>query len=224
LFLSLLPLAFLLLSLFSVKAKECRSSAETSRSDLGRTRKAVVTILLVIAFAVTAVVVPVAVVLSRAITVAVTVVVLVAAVVILALRILRIRTIAFRMLRVKRRESRVPGARLKALVTSASTIPVLAVAPNAKASPRDAAILVPGCTQPALVVSWLTAVIIVVVVALGRAILMNSLSPAPVGRALSRCDVIRVPAVSVSSARLVPIATSSRGRVGNWIARAATAS
>jgi hypothetical protein len=137
LFFSLFPLPLLLLSLFSVKAKECCSSAETSCCDLGSTRKAVVAFFLVVALALAAAMMPVAVVLSWAITVAaVTIIVLIAAMVFFVLRIRRVRTLAFRVLRVKWRKSRVPGwTCLKALVASASTISVLAVAPNSKASP-----------------------------------------------------------------------------------------
>jgi hypothetical protein len=154
---------------------------------------------------------PVAVVLSWAITVAaVTVIVLIAAMVFFVLRIRRIRTVTFRVLRVERRESRVPGwARLKALVTSASTISVLAVAPNSKASPGDAAVLFPGRAQFTFVVSWFTTIVVVVVVALGRAILVNGLSPASVGRALPWRNVVRVSAVSISPTRLIPLASSS---------------
>jgi heme/copper-type cytochrome/quinol oxidase subunit 4 len=227
LFLSLFTLPILLLSLFSVEAEECCSSTETSRCDFGSTRKAVVAFFLVVALALAAAVMPVAVVLPWAITVAaVTVIVLIAAMVFFVLRIRRIWTITFRILRVKRRKSRVPGwARLKALVAPPSTVAVLAVASNAKASPWDAAVLgVPGRAQFALVMSGLTTVIIIVIVALGRAILMNRQVPASFGRALSRRNVVRVPAVSVSPTGLVTVASSSWGRVRDWVARAVATS
>jgi heme/copper-type cytochrome/quinol oxidase subunit 4 len=227
LFLSLFTLPILLLSLFSVEAEKRCSSTKTSRCDFGSTRKAVVAFFLVVALALAAAVMPVAVVLSWAITVAaVTVIVLIAAMVFFVLRIRRIWTITFRILRVKRRKSRVPGwARLKALVAPPSTVAVLAVASNAKASPWDAAVLgVPGRAQFALVMSGLTTVIIIVIVALGRAILMNRQVPASFGRALSRRNVVRVPAVSVSPTGLVTVASSSWGRVRDWVARAVATS
>jgi hypothetical protein len=214
LFLSLLALPFLLLSLFSVEAEERCSGAETSRRDFGSTRKAVVAFFLVVALALAAAVMPVAVVLSWAITVAaVTIIVLITAMVFLVLWVRRIRTITSRILRVKRRESRVPGwARLKALVAPTSTVAILAVASNAKASPGDAAVLVvlvPSRAQFAFVMSWFTAIIIVVIVALSRAILVDGQSPASFGRALPRCNVVRILAVGVSPTRLIPVAGSS---------------